>query len=51
VAGTHLEVERKYDPAPETRLPDLSGLPKVAPVAGLGRMWIAQAPKLERILG
>src|SRR5512139_1689251 len=34
MAGTHLEVERKYDVAPEARLPDLTGLPGVAGLAG-----------------
>ncbi|MGH3480415.1 MAG: CYTH domain-containing protein, partial [Nocardioidaceae bacterium] len=33
MVGTHLEVERKYDAAPEARLPDLTRLPGVAGVA------------------
>ena len=33
MASTHLEVERKYDPGPDTALPDLTGLPGVARVA------------------
>src|SRR5512138_2577465 len=30
MAGTHLEVERKYDAGPEARLPDLTRFPGVA---------------------
>ena len=33
MASTHVEVERKYDPGPDSALPDLSRLPGVVSVS------------------